>query len=160
MHSRVETFGEEMMVSNNRAMRIGEVAALTGVSVDTVRHYERRGLLNMVARTASGYRMYSTDAVEKIRLIRSALAVGFTIAELSRIFKTRNAGGAPCREVRAQAVLKLKNLEEHIQKMHLLRSELKGIIRRWDKMLRGTTPGQQAHLLEILVSRKSKGDQK
>ena len=65
-------------------MRIGEVARLTGVSRDTVRHYERRGLLKTTPRTEGGYRMYSPDAVEQIRLVRSALAVGFTIAERRR----------------------------------------------------------------------------
>ena len=104
--------------------------------------------------------MYSPDAVEQIRLVRSALAVGFTIAELADIFKTRNSGAAPCKEVRAMAALKLTSLEELIQKMHLLRRELRGLLRRWDKMLTATVPGQQARLLEILVSQKSKGDEK
>ena len=143
-----------------RVMQIGQVAKLTEVSVDTVRHYERCGLLNGVARTPAGYRMYSSDAVEQIRIIRSALAVGFTNAELSRIFRTRNAGGAPCREVRAIAGVKLENLEQDIQRMQMLRRELKRVIRCWDKMLTAARPGQQAHLLEILLSQKSKGDRK
>jgi DNA-binding transcriptional MerR regulator len=101
--------------------------------------------------------MYSSEAVEQVRLIRSALAVGFTIAELSRIFKTRNAGGAPCQDVRAMAYRKLKDLEDNIHEMLSLRRELKRVLRRWDKMLKAAGPGQKAHLLQILVSRKSKG---
>ena len=102
--------------------------------------------------------MFSPDTVEQIRLVRSSLAMGFTIAELARILKTRNAGGVPCKEVRAMAAMKLSSLEEHIQKMHLLRRELKGLLRRWDRMLKAAAPGQQARLLEIIVSHKSKGD--
>jgi DNA-binding transcriptional MerR regulator len=141
-------------------MQIGEVARLTNVSVDTVRHYERQGLLNNISRTASGYRVYSSDAVEQIRLIRSALDVGFTIAELSRIFKTRHAGGAPCAEVRTMAGVKLRDLERDIAKMQSLRRELRTLIRRWDGILKTTRPGQPAHLLQVLVSHKSKGDRK
>ena len=140
-------------------MRIGEVAALVGVSVDTVRHYERCGLLKKAPRTTAGYRMYSIDTVVRIRIIRSALAVGFTIAELSGIFKSRNAGGAPCREVRSMAGLKLKHLEDHIQDMQSLRGDLQRIIDRWNEMLRTTSHGQQARLLETLISQKPKGDQ-
>jgi len=144
----------------HRAMHIGEVARLTDVSVDTIRHYEKQGLLHNITRTLSGYRVYSHDAVPQIRLIRSALDVGFTIAELSRIFKIRNAGGAPCAEVLMLAGVKLRNLERDITDMQSLRRELKALIRRWDGMLKRTRPGHQAHLLQVLVSHQSKGDRK
>jgi DNA-binding transcriptional MerR regulator len=59
--------------------RIGEVAAQAGVSVDTVRYYERRGLLPFVSRTHSGYRVFTAQAVERIRFIKQAQEIGFSL---------------------------------------------------------------------------------
>ena len=94
--SRVETASQEKTIVENRALRIGEVARRAGISPDTLRHYERHGLIPKPKRTAAGYRMFSPDVIERVRLIRSALSVGFTIRELSRILGIRDRGGVPC----------------------------------------------------------------
>jgi len=65
--------------------RIGELAKATGVSTDTLRHYERKGVLRS-ARSGNGYREYPKNALERVRTIRQALSVGFTLDELSTIF--------------------------------------------------------------------------
>src|SRR5262249_35903045 len=81
--------------SSKELLRAGELARLTGVSADTLRHYERKGLLKP-RRAPNGYREYSPHAIERVRLIRSALAIGLKLDELAHILKTREAGGAPC----------------------------------------------------------------
>jgi MerR family mercuric resistance operon transcriptional regulator len=63
-------------------MRIGQLAEQTGVTVQTVRYYERRGLLKKTARLASGYRYYSTDAIQRIRFIKRSQELGYTLAEI------------------------------------------------------------------------------
>ena len=63
--------------------RIGVLAQQTGVSVDTIRHYERLGLLPKAARTNAGYRQYPPSAVERVRLVRHALPFGFSLRELA-----------------------------------------------------------------------------
>ena len=141
----------------NRALRIGEVARRTGVSPDTLRHYERHGLIPKPKRTAAGYRMYSPDVIERVRLIRSALSVGFTIRELSRIFGIRDRGGAPCAEVRSLAAFKLDHLEKRIAEMQDLRVKLRSLIKTWDAMLSKVPAGRQARLLDVLIS-KNKGE--
>jgi DNA-binding transcriptional MerR regulator len=91
-------------------LHIGEVARRSGVSAATVRHYERKGLLRPAVRTASGYREFPPDTLERMHMIQCALAVGFTIEELSRILRKRDAGEAPCREVQSLAQQKLAEL--------------------------------------------------
>ena len=61
-------------------MRSGELARLVGVSTDTLRHYERLGLLEIPARTSGGYREYSSGSLERVRLIRRALSIGFSLS--------------------------------------------------------------------------------
>jgi DNA-binding transcriptional MerR regulator len=88
-------------------MQSGELARLAGISADTLRHYERLGLLPASART-SGYRNYPESALERVFLIRSALSVGFSLSELQTILKMRDAGKVPCHRVRAMAQSKLE----------------------------------------------------
>src|SRR5215210_4789107 len=85
----------------------GELARLAGVSTDTLRHYERKGVLPAARRLNNGYRKYPLDSLDRVRLIRRALAVGFTLDELAQILKARDHGQAPCREVRTLAAEKL-----------------------------------------------------
>jgi DNA-binding transcriptional MerR regulator len=68
-------------------MRSGGLARLTGVSTDTLRYYERLGLLPKPPRTGGGYRDYPTTSLERVRLIRRAMSVGFSLSELTTILK-------------------------------------------------------------------------
>jgi DNA-binding transcriptional MerR regulator len=81
-------------------MKIGEVATQAGVSVDTVRFYERVGVLPLPARTASGYREYDDGTVERIRLTRQLQGTGFTLAEAVGALAAHDAGGATCESER------------------------------------------------------------
>ena len=75
-----------------------ELAQLTGVSTDTLRHYERKGVLGIPARSQGGYRLYPPEAVGRVRLVRRALAIGFTLHDLAAVLSERDRGGAPCRQ--------------------------------------------------------------
>ena len=136
---------------NSNLLLIGEVASRTGVSVDTVRHYERKGLLQGVSRDGSGYRRYPADIVGRIQVIRRALAIGFTLDELSRIFRQRAAGQPPCGQVRDLAVRKLAELDERIAAMISLRAALAETVDGWEQRLQTTPEGGFAHLLETLA---------
>jgi DNA-binding transcriptional MerR regulator len=92
-------------------LRSGELARLAGVSTDTLRHYERRGLIAAPGRSGNGYREYPSEALDRVRLVRSALAVGFTLDELVDILAVRDRGGAPCRRARALLEEKLEAVE-------------------------------------------------
>src|SRR5437868_15232956 len=116
-------------------IRPGVLAKLTGVSTDTLRHYERLGLLARPCRSANGYREYSVSAVDRVSLIRSALSAGFTLAELSKILKVRDQGGAPCRQVRSLASAKLQQLEALLIEITAMRDRLRTILQEWDERL-------------------------
>jgi DNA-binding transcriptional MerR regulator len=136
-------------------LRIGEVAEAAGVSRDTVRHYERRGVLPPAHRTAGGYRLYPPAIVNRVALVRRALVVGFSLNELARLFKERDRGGAPCRSVRQLVGERLGALEQRIEDLVELRGELRAMVKDWDTRLARTPAGRQARLLDTLVSRPS-----
>ena len=132
-------------------LKAGQLARLVGVTPDTLRHYERVGVLPPPPRSPNGYRIYPTEAVVRVKWIQHALAVGFTLEELARILKVRDSGGAPCRNVRALAESKLVNLEARIEELQRLRDDLKKSLRDWDQRLRKTPRGQRAWLLNMLL---------
>jgi MerR family transcriptional regulator, Zn(II)-responsive regulator of zntA len=122
----------------------------TGVSTDTLRHYERQGLLPRIARTAAGYRRYPEATIERVLLIQRALVVGFSLADLKRVLTMRDRGGAPCRNVRELVGQRLDGLNRRIDELLTLRDELQELLSEWDARLAGTPNGQRAHLLETL----------
>src|SRR3954465_8398217 len=81
-------------------MRIGEVGSRSGVTVDTVRFYERVGVLPQAARTPSGYRDYATETVGRIELTRELQAIGFPLGEVVDALAAHDAGGATCESER------------------------------------------------------------
>lgn len=134
-------------------MRSGELARLAGVSTDTLRHYERKGVLAAPVRASNGYRQYPPQALERVRLIRRALGLGFTLDELARILKARDRGVAPCREVRALAAAKLAETETRLIEITALRDYLLVISKDWDtRLAQAAAVGERAGLLEALVA--------
>ncbi len=131
--------------------RSGQLAALAGISSDSLRHYERKGVLPLPERTDSGYRQYPPESLTRVRLIRRALSLGFTLDELARIFRARQRGEPPCTEVRALAVKKLQQLEDKLRQLESLRTELRDMIADWDARLSRTKPGHAARLLDSLL---------
>ena len=132
-------------------LRIGDVAREASVSVDTVRHYERKGVLGDVVRDASGYRRYPLSTVRRIRIVRRALGIGFTLDELGQFFKERRAGSPPCRRVRALAARKLSDLDSRIVVLQAVRESLARTLDRWDTRLETTPDGGFAFLFEDLA---------
>jgi DNA-binding transcriptional MerR regulator len=133
-------------------LRSGTLARLVGVSPDTLRLYERKGTLRAPMRSTNGYRCYSPESVARVRLIRAALSIGFTLDELAQILKIRDAGGAPCHKVRALAAAKLSGLERHIEQLVGLREQLRSVLESWDQLLHQTPKPKRAGLLEALAA--------
>lgn len=125
---------------------------MAGLSRDTLRYYERRGLLPVAPRSENRYRRYPPEALARVRLIRAALGIGFTVEELGEILSARDRGLAPCRRVHELAVDKAKALESGIAELKRLRKALQEAIRSWDRKLKSNAPGKQAGLLETFVA--------
>jgi DNA-binding transcriptional MerR regulator len=132
-------------------MRSGELAGLVGVSTDTLRHYESLGLLPAPGRTAANYREYPAQSVDRVRLIRNALAMGFSLKELGGIIRVRERGDAPCHEVRRLAEEKIAAVTRQIEDLRRYRDHLRRVVDEWDVRLRRTGRHQRAHLLEGMV---------
>ena len=137
-------------VSGNGALSSGKLADLAGVSRDTLRHYERKGVLPRALRGQNGYRQYPPAALQRVQLIRRALSVGFTLDELARVLSVRDAGGAPCEEVRRLATQKLLDVQDQLRELSELRDELQKTLSDWDARLARRVRGQRANLLESL----------
>lgn len=95
--------------------------------------------------------MYPPAALERVRLIRRALAVGFSLPELEKILRVRDAGGAPCRQVRGMLEGKLSQLEAQIEDLGQMRDHLRAVLADWDKRLTETPDGKPARLLDSLA---------
>lgn len=128
------------------------VARATGVSTDTLRHYERLGLLPGVHRTTSGYRRYSPALIARVQMIQRALVIGFSLKDLQRVLAERDKGGAPCRAVRGLVGERLIELDARIEQLQALRDDLTLLLADWDTALARTPPGRRAHLLDSLVT--------
>lgn len=128
----------------------GQLARLTQLSTDTLRHYERVGLLPPPHRTRSNYRDYPSPSPERVRLIQRALDLGFSLAELKTILAVRDQGGAPCRGVRRMLDAKISALRQRQKHLTLLLSQLTRIAKVWDHRLRARQ-GQPALLLENIL---------
>jgi DNA-binding transcriptional MerR regulator len=141
------------MALSKKALRTGELALLTGVSPDTIRHYEKTGILNAPPRTSSGYRMYAREAVDRVLLVQRALQLGFGLSELAEILRVRDNGGVPCHRVLNMAEEKLRSLERQIEDLRQTQSYMRQIVRQWRARLGQTKVGDKAMLLHSLVQK-------
>jgi MerR family copper efflux transcriptional regulator len=134
-------------------MRIGELAKRFGVSADTIRYYERIGLMPKPARTSAGYRQYSESAIDRVRLVRSALRFGFSLKQVGAFLAVRQAGGTPCKHVRSAGTQVLEAIELQIAELTASRRWIKETLKLWDRRLAQTPEGRPAHLLEVMTTR-------
>jgi len=134
-------------------MRSGQLARFTGLSTDTLGHYERLGPLPRPQRTSGNYREYPSTSQQHVELIQRALTVGFSLTELKTILAVRDRCGAPCHHVRALMRSKIRDVDQQIRNLVSLRIELNRLSKEWDKRLRHTKPGQVARLLETAPPR-------
>lgn len=130
--------------------RIGEVAEACGVSVDTVRHYERRGLLPVALRTDANQRRYPQQAIARVMLVRRGVQFGFSLKELAVFMTARDKGQAPCHAVRGAAAQILKRVEAQLVELTRRRKMMKKTLRDWDARLADTRGSAPARLLETL----------
>lgn len=105
-------------------MRIGDVAAAAEIPPETVRYYEKRGLLAAPPRSTNGYRTYDDTALNQLRFIRTAQAAGLTLAEIRSVIELRNDGTTPCSHVEALLADKLADIGQRQQQLAVLEHEL------------------------------------
>lgn len=105
-------------------LTIGQVAKDAGVGVETIRFYEREGLIGKPERRPSGYRHYPPEIVRRIRFIQRAKELGFSLREITELLSLRVARGSTCADVRAQALSKMKDIDTKITVLQGMRAAL------------------------------------
>jgi DNA-binding transcriptional MerR regulator len=113
-------------------MKIGELASEADVSIDTVRFYERRGVLPPPERTPSGYRVYPPSTVERLRLARRLQQLGFTLDEVIDALAAHDAGTATCASERWRLDTVLARIEDRIAELQALRHEVRDVMAACD----------------------------
>lgn len=109
-------------------MKIGEVARRVGIPIDTVRYYERNGLLPPPARRASGYRDYHESDIARLNFVLRAKSLGFTLVEIRELLELADAADGDMANIRSLAVGKLADVEQRIAQLVRVRDALKGLV--------------------------------
>lgn len=127
-------------------LTIGDVARRGGVTVESIRYYEKEGLIALPDRDVNGYRLYSSDAVSHIRFIKRAQEVGFTLKDIRELLSLRTNSDASCCDVRERAMGKVREMEEKIAVLTRMKSVLAG----WVEECRSDAPLSQCPILDAL----------
>jgi MerR family mercuric resistance operon transcriptional regulator len=109
-------------------LQIGKIAKRAGVSVDTVRYYESRGLIDEPPRLASGYRQYAPGVVDRIEFIKQAQELGFTLGDIEDLLRLRDAPDTTCSAVRCKAESKLDEIEEKLVALRRMKTTLDELV--------------------------------
>ena len=125
---------------------IGQVARLSGVGVETVRFYEREGLLEEPARRVSGYRQYAVEAVKQIRFIKRAQQLGFSLKEIRELLTLRVDAETSCEQVKERAAAKLIEVEQKMAELQRMRQALLQVA----SLCAGEGPRSRCPLLDTL----------
>ncbi len=129
-------------------LTIGQVAERSGIGIETVRFYERKGLVEEPPRADSGYRQYPEDVVARIRFIRRAKELGFKLSEISQLLSLRVDPDTTCADVKKQTELKIADVEEKIRVLQGIKTALKKLA----ASCVGTGPTSECPILESLDS--------
>jgi len=133
-------------------MRIGELARRSGLAPSAVRYYEQLGLLPEPGRTESGYRAYANDVLDRLTFIRSAQAVGLTLAEVRQVLGVRDAGEAPCRVVTELIDRRYAEVHARIAELQALEQELARLQKRAARLhARDCDPSGICHVIPKLA---------
>lgn len=111
-----------------RALRIGQVAGEAGVNVQTLRYYERRGILQAPVRSASGYREYPPDTVRVIRFIKRAQELGFSLSQVEELLELRGMRPGKREAVRSLAAAKIQDIEEKLRDLESMKRALRVLV--------------------------------
>lgn len=134
-----------------KPLTIGEVARQAGVGIETVRFYERQGLLEEPERRASGYRQFDLEAVAVLKFIRRAKELGFTLKEIKSLLALRLDASATRAEVREKAKAKIADIEAKIADLQRMRDVLEKLV----KKCHGAGAATGCPILEALQGRES-----
>ena len=127
-------------------LNIGEAARQGGVSVEALRYYERQGLIAAPDRNANGYRRYAPAAVQRVRFIKRAQDVGFTLNDIGDLLSLKGDPGASCGDVRDRARTKLDEIDQKIAVLTRMRT----VLAAWTDACPSEGPVRECPILDAL----------
>jgi MerR family copper efflux transcriptional regulator len=131
-------------------LTIGKVAKQANVCVETLRYYERRGLVTLPPRNDSNYRLYPQETVRRVQFIKRAQQLGFSLKEIAEILELRATPQTLCADIRTCTVAKIDTIEEKIRALQVMKRALRQLV--------AECPGQgESTACPILASLDSKG---
>ena len=133
---------------NTDALTIGELGEKAHVNIETLRYYERRGLLPSPPRSAANYRLYPPEALKVVRFIKHAQELGFSLKEIEELLSLRSIPEAQCADVKRLAQEKIKDIDGKIATLQALRDVLATLLIACP----GQAPVQQCPILETIVA--------
>lgn len=136
-----------MTTATKSGLTIGRLAKAAGVGIPTVRFYERRGLLPRPQRRASGYRSFEPEAIQRIRFIRHAQELGFSLKEVEDLLDLRMDPGRSCADVRQRAMEKIADIDAKVTGLARMRTVLDRLV----ETCPGDAPATDCPILEALV---------
>ncbi|MGH8772262.1 MAG: MerR family transcriptional regulator [Burkholderiales bacterium] len=107
-----------------KTLTIGKLARSAGTRVETIRYYERKGLLDQPSRTASGYRQYSLDAAARLRFIRQAQVLGFSLKEIGELLSMKITPATTCADIKQKAESKIANIDDKMASLRKMKRAL------------------------------------
>ncbi len=138
-------------------LMIGKLAREAGVTPDTVRYYEKEGLLAPARKSDAGYRLYDEDAARRLRFIRQAQQCGFSLTEIRELLTLKNSDAACCKDVKSVAIAKKLQLEHKIRALQAMSGALSGLIAVCDDETRPLDACPILAALENSMARQGKG---
>jgi MerR family mercuric resistance operon transcriptional regulator len=129
-----------------KRLTIGQIAKASHVNIETVRYYERCGLIPKPPRSESGYRLYSEEVINLIRFIKHAKALGFSLREIRELLSLRVEEGVSCAQVKDKAEAKITEIEERIQSL----KRMKNALLKLTKECTGKGPVKECPILDAL----------
>ncbi len=136
-------------------MRIGQVAKRAGVNVETIRFYERKGLIKQPPRHAGGYREYPHDAIARIRFIKRAKELGFSLTEISELLLLQADPRATCGDVKQKAEVKISTIHGRIQDLQKMKCSLEQLA----AACKGSGPLDDCPIIDCFETHKEQEDE-
>lgn len=113
-------------------MTIGYLAKEAGVHIETIRYYERRGIIARPDKPSSGYRLYPSEMVARIRFVKNAQELGFSLKEIGELLELRVDPDSTCEDIRQQAEVKIEDISEKIRILQRMKNSLAKLINACD----------------------------
>lgn len=120
-----------MLTHDKKLLLIGQVTALSGIPIRTIRYYEGLGLLRSSGRTEGGFRQFSSEVITRLLFIKRAQNLGLSLEEIGEILNVYDQGKMPCGELKEKLEEKLLEIDRQIEQLLTLETELKGLLSGW-----------------------------